>query len=401
MQITTFLTESLNPEQFPLLVKYWTQKDSDRGVKRLNRVLAQMNQYQSGPIPNAEFVALKDDANRLLDFSYFGVMANLSPESMDEIRKDWSRYTNIDDYTTSTPVHVAGKLKKAEAAAKKVADDPIYREFYDNVIPKMKEFLPLSAALEDLKGRAVKRQPKEKDTPASLKAKYVAPMASNEAGKLVIDALTALSEKLKVVYADEMFREFQNRAKEFASKPVQGQYDSREHFTDLLSMHAAWDRTPEYVTAKADRFNRERQEKWWHHKLADLADDTFRKVADQAAQDMQDQFVVKNAQKLASIVDKKSHKSQLKEEPKPVGSLDVSARGTIAGDLMFKFDDGSSFRVRNKVVWKSRYSNNYGSGGKYTHYVQFPTTFHDVTLPDKTMMSTPSEQRMNDVFAVA
>ncbi len=412
MQTGTFLIESLTSEQFPLLTQYWTKNDSDRSVKRIARVVAVLNQYESGPIPNAEFIAVKDDVNRLIDYSYFGVLDNVSDESMTRIRQNWSNYAGIDDYNTSTPAHIPGKLKKAEAEAKKWANNAsakadVYTEFFGNVIPKMKELLPLVAAIESLKGRAVKRQPKEKDTPASLRAKYVAPMASKESGKLVVDALTELSDKLKVTYATWIFEDSMRRAKEFASKDAQGQHDSQNSFSDLMSIHDAWDEstlkrgwnTGEDVIGK-DYNGRPRKGKWHVYKLASGHEAAFKKAADQAAQSMQDQFVVKNAQKLDSIVDRKAKQSTLKEAPRPIGKLDVSARGTISGDLQFTFEDGSGFRVRNKVVWKSRYTNSYGAQDKYTHFVQFPTTFHDVTLPDGSAMSQPSEERMNTVFAV-
>jgi len=63
----------------------------------------------------------------------------------------------------------------------------------------------------------------------------------------------------------------------------------------------------------------------------------------------------------------------------------------MRGEFEARFKDGSSFRLRNEVVFVV---NHYG-----TEFNRFPTTFHDVTLPGGKPMSSPSEERMHTVFA--
>ena len=67
-----------------------------------------------------------------------------------------------------------------------------------------------------------------------------------------------------------------------------------------------------------------------------------------------------------------------------------TSRGTVEGTIAFEFNDGSSFTVRNKVVMSySKYN---------TPFYRYPTTFHNVKMPDGSTMSQPSEERMLDIF---
>lgn len=104
------------------------------------------------------------------------------------------------------------------------------------------------------------------------------------------------------------------------------------------------------------------------------------------AEDLREEFVIKNGFKLSTIVRTKGNLSK--------GFLSKVFPGEdFGGELIFEFSDGSKFVVRNKSVFKISHLG--------AHFVQFPTTFHDVSLPGGVKMAQPSEQRMLDVFAVA
>lgn len=107
------------------------------------------------------------------------------------------------------------------------------------------------------------------------------------------------------------------------------------------------------------------------------------------ADEVRNQFLYKNGLKLGAIVNAKD-----KAGVKLTGAKIVkTGRGTYEGDILFTFADGSSFVVRNQTVGKQN--------AQGTFFYQFPTTFHDVVLPDGKPMSEPSEERMQKVFAKA
>lgn len=59
-------------------------------------------------------------------------------------------------------------------------------------------------------------------------------------------------------------------------------------------------------------------------------------------------------------------------------------------DIIFKFDDGSRFSIRNQIV--SKISN------KGTYFYAYPTTFHNAFLPDGSRIAQPSEFTVKDAF---
>lgn len=111
------------------------------------------------------------------------------------------------------------------------------------------------------------------------------------------------------------------------------------------------------------------------------------KIAENAVEEMQNVFVYKNTRKLASIASAK--KNML--DPKVI-SISTGG-GVLTATIRFSFEDGSNFRVDQSVVLSRSVHN--------TPFYRFPTTFHNVTLPDGSKMSQPSEERMNEIFAKA
>jgi hypothetical protein len=96
------------------------------------------------------------------------------------------------------------------------------------------------------------------------------------------------------------------------------------------------------------------------------------------------QFVGKNTSKIASIFEKKSG-------IKSHEILSTNIRnGMVENRMRFTFDDNSSFILYSQVIYKQ------SPMGKM--FVQFPTRFTDVVMPDGSKMSGPSEEKMIKQF---
>jgi hypothetical protein len=103
-------------------------------------------------------------------------------------------------------------------------------------------------------------------------------------------------------------------------------------------------------------------------------------------------FMSKNTLKLSQIVDQKGNLEGITELPSRPATV-RNGLGTIEAGFKFDFTDGSSFTVINKAVQKRSFQ------GK--DFYQFPTTFHQVKMPDGTSLKTPSEEKMVKEFSVA
>lgn len=108
------------------------------------------------------------------------------------------------------------------------------------------------------------------------------------------------------------------------------------------------------------------------------------KYAKDVAEQIRDGFTGKNTMKLSRIVNGKGNLKNSK-------ILNIARGPDYGGDIQFNFDDGSSFVVRNKTVIKRSIL------GKW--FAQYPTTFHQVVMPDGSKMSGVSEKKMLEEFA--
>lgn len=109
-------------------------------------------------------------------------------------------------------------------------------------------------------------------------------------------------------------------------------------------------------------------------------------LAKQIADETREAFVIKNTARISEIAKRKESIPMAK-----LLSIGEGSYGGYGGEISFVFPDGSSFILRNKTIWKT--------SPLGVVFAQFPTTFHDVKLPDGKKMASPSEARMLDVFA--
>jgi hypothetical protein len=224
-------------------------------------------------------------------------------------------------------------------------------------------------------GRIVKRQPK---APEDVKAKYLAPRAGDGARALVQRALNeavdaqfqAFVQTFVVRYNAEVAALIADLK---APLPADG-IIRLEHVR--LHRRALQERSPRRpVATSVDR---------WVAMTPEARDAAILERATRDAQEIRDNFVIKNLSKLDSIVEAKG-------DFEKITAIEHSlAMGTLEGHFLLTFKDGSSFEVRNSFVFVE---NQHG-----TRFHRFPLTFHNVRLSGGNALASPSEERMNTVF---
>lgn len=355
-----FLKESdellLKPDLFPILLS------TSIGAARLPKLISDINAaLTTGKIENAKFVGMKQNLSTILDRIRFN--HNPQPHWLDEILK-WAYLNDIDFMQAN---HAAGKIGLTQKILRKEPDNEKAKKFIEYAL----EVSTIHHAMEDVKKLAVKRTAAAPEDP---KQKYIAPMAAKEAGRKVIAVLTELTDEIKIEYIKQVFENSKHVVTEF--------FELRD---DSKKMTIFSRQNPQIQMFRYRVYDLDRKgdpigmQAGWEQYLQN--------EADKAGQFMQDEFLAKNAKKLAKIVELKDNLQACTI----IGQPHVMGRG-IGGEIAFTFTDHSSFIVRNAVKW------NTSSSGKF--FNQFPTTFHDVVLPDGKAMPQPSEQRMIEVFAV-
>jgi hypothetical protein len=343
-------------------------------------VLEKVNQYvPAAGIPNPEFESVKQSVNAAIDRLRMD-----KPEwVMEIVRADRSSDLINKFYYDAFPAYinqVPGKLKLSLTLQKK-ATTATEQRLFQWLVPILQELDPLAKAMDLLKAKIQKRQPKAAEDKV---AKYVAPMGSMASGKLILDALTEMSQRIYDGVKNSLIEYYTDTARNMDGLSVQEQQRYLSHDVFKMSM---WDPTgaEEWVVSSGGYKSRRRKMALKNTFATVIAD-----KAKQEADDMQKTFTVKNASKLVSILD-------AKQAPLAGKPVILSARGLQAGrfecELRVTFADGSQFDVQNQVVIKQ---NQYG-----TVFMQYPTTFHNVLMPGGAKMGQPSEERMNTIFAKA
>lgn len=292
---------------------------------------------------------------------------------------------------------IGGRLKKANAWAKVNAQtaDPLVRASVDKYILFATQFARVADVMQTLKGKIVKRVIKTETEKAQEREQiHRTTLANSNAIQIVHDALKAMTDGLlpKMV-ADRLADmrkdctaviQLAKSPDEFytlmrSPRPDQKMINYRKYVYDIAGLMGA--------DFKEDRARRQLKLETGNYQPRLEA----RAKAD--VDEVQQQFLRKNVAKLATILHAKGN---LKGKPTLVDL--TYRRGIFEGDMLLQFTDGSSFRVRNKIVAQFRWTATTGAKSFY----QFPTTFHDAVLPSgKRMPGQPSEQDMNTTFVHA
>jgi hypothetical protein len=246
------------------------------------------------------------------------------------------------------PHQLKGKVKKAKTFPKS-PEKTRWLAIHEEFLKLFNEF----SKLKPVKRTAIKKE--------TAKEKYMKTLSSSEAIRIANKAMQELVDKIE---------------KDFIKKRIESINDMIEKFDKITDPRA-----------KQNMRNRDNSGILYRHAFVkDMDAKAIKKIATAEASAMKEAFLMKNVDKLAQILEKKG---EMKNKPTHASYR----KGDFFGSMRFQFKDGSSFTVTNKVVVKVNYHG--------TWFNQFPTTFHNVILPDGSKMKQPSEKRMIEIFGEA
>lgn len=380
------LVENEMNNQFPIV----TQNISGRRLETFNKAVNDIESgVAAGEILNPVFKDAKDYFNRGIQGAW------------DQIKKDNNYFhyddgnggrigdeDNVDDKTKqffwsflSPQAHlVPGHLKKAEAALAKYPDN----RKLQYIVALLKEIAPMSAKLVSLKDKVVKRVIKSDEE--KRQERFVPPPARTASSQAVTDALTSIAERSFEGLKEKMIANFLAAGKRFEDIVERAKTDpefknriaprGRRISPTNLPLGPA-------VFAIQKAFGVSKNGSWEWDRRSDT-DNILIAEATRFAEEARDEFVVKNAKKLAPIVDKKDNLTAVQE----IGET-INLNG-FTGVIRVTFDDGSRFDAINSIVY------NTSALGK--SFMQFPLRFNNVIKANGERMKGPSEKKMNEEF---
>lgn len=370
----------------------WDRPLSTRALQNLDQCLAQWSDaVKQGEIENARFNESKDTIGRAVSQAWHRLprdkkwVDGLPPALRDA----------VDTLPSPNLSNLSGRLKRVL----KAPEHPT-RELLVRFIEEMK---PVLDAYTFLKANAKKRVTR---TPEEIAAQqFVPPPPSNRAVAEVQGLLEAVMERSYTTLLEQIQRsqrrtiddflkasEAMNADPEIKNKAPHG-YSPYHHcstaygFSRRVTDRQAMDLLDKVLVYNSYGNREHRLPTYTANEETYLKSD---RIAEQIATEIRQRFVVKNLKKLTPILEQKGEALFASAHEIP-GTVHMN---NLEGEFQFKFTDGSSFKVRNSLV---SVVNSF-----HTHFYRFPLIFQNVMLPGgETPMATPSEERMNEVFAKA
>lgn len=324
-----------------------------------------------------QFKEVKDKLNRFVDevykthidsvFLYAGKYQQQHPDMYD--LSSPSEVRSINSY--------AKKLNKVSTEAKKT-------EMYKKAVEITDELMSLYNIITFLKDHTIKASDKKKqieDVKQKQEDVWQKKLTNHNDTKKVIELLkeTAINIQKKL-YSNNII-EINNIIDKYKESIELGQSDYKTVFKNNIFAIIILQSVTERININKDNNNNNRQ-----FRLIDTYEEVVEKEANKMAEEIVGKFVYKNASKISFILFTKDN-------------LDIAGikniklgRGYIECDVECKFKDGSEFTANTSVVLA--YS-------KYNKpFYRYPTLFRYVKLADGTMLSNPSEKRMDEIFAI-
>lgn len=413
---------------FPLFSAAMQKVSNQRYIGWVEEGLAHLTQgLADGSIPNQHFIAAKDHLNRAFEYAwaiYADKHGQSSPLNIYRRMENKTAPENekvkqfIWGFFHPTAHLNAGQIKKIKA----FPADPAWAI----MLPFLEEIAPICDAITTLKDKVVKRQPKSEEEKRAIK--FTPPPATTASAQKVADLLAEVVTKS----FDELLKSYEDSYLGSLAGFLKAQKKAEADKTHSLNEPEGMNRDgtikyEEYYSLrwhctvnKADKLKNVTENRGYRNRIkidmagqtvsllskamrsgwtggsvysgeykeivAPDAEEKMKAEAFKDADELRQLFIDKNLKKIVSIVEGKGE-GQMTEAK--VVNTEVSLR-SLEGELYFAFADGSSFRVKNSVVWSMSVLGN--------PFHRFPLTFHDVKLAGGVKMPMPSEARMNTVF---
>lgn len=361
--------------------------------QRLEKARAAIEELEAGiergEIPNAAYIRSKEMIGRAVDEAWNKAVldrfAYNRDYQADEIEE--GRLREICYATNPAPHSMKGLRRKAALLGDTISGTAI-RNFLEEIEPLMDQLrLGKEIAVKRPTGEAAR----ELREAASPLAAVSAPVLRRV--ERVLRDLTADVRDRMVAQLDErgsrILQKYLKEQDEFWNMPVSPRSARRGFGPVEFSVRIGGGKSVPDIRILLDALVASGRENPRETRYAPRPDhpDRLHELSLQRVEEICAAFTQRNLLKVAPIFELKGGDPDLVVVGNRINPAGMEAH------LRAGFADGSGFDMRTSVVWSE---NQFG-----TVYARYPVTFHDVTLPDGSRMTNPSEARMQEIFATA
>ena len=369
MELKDIIEKLKDPEEsFPIILNSsnFTPARLERYVESLKKNAEYLTE---GAIPNARHKEQADTLNRIGDAAFDNALNK--PFSFSSNFKFDPAVEELANSMNSMSLTQIGssmkKLAKFMKARPEFNEDP----FVKAAVAVFAELNVIVQAADALKGMVHKKVMKSEQE-REAEAKYIPPVADKAAFEQVHKTLLQVTDELYqglVEARTNMNTSVLDRA---IFKSENGtRYDGFDEYEKRMLG----------LFAKSEAGSFRTQQKYLK---SPNADELIAKFSVKEADEIREAFVIKNLQKLASIIDKKNNMASIE-----IVGRSVDLNG-MEGTLKISFKDDSSFKVTNQVVLSQSV---YGK-----LFYRYPLIFREVKRPNQEVQARSSEEEMNLSF---
>lgn len=333
---------------------------------------------ETGEIINTQIQLIKDHVNHFVKAAFDNTV------DWDEVRETRTVFDDLYDAISCWDLRgMVASHKRLLKLNKEAKETNVYK----SAMALIEELQPLVKAMEHLKSITVKASVKKAEAKAAKDtetAAYQKKYTDHKDVKKVVAILKGKAAEVEQGIHRSQVKMLTNVVTRFvASMNEAGVADYMEVFKhdpySRMVMQSLAERV--YEDGRAARMNDKKNFKLikgWKNKIEDMAARTAAEIVDH--------FVYKNSGKLSFILFTKNNMKDVE-----LKNVELN-RGAVEAQLHCTFKDGSEFTADSSVVFAVSHLG--------TPFYRYPTTFRNVKLPDGSKMSQPSEQRMDEVFAI-
>jgi len=269
-------------------------------------------------------------------------------------------------YGNRTLTGAAGQLKRVEKCLQKFPREEI--------LLKIKECAAVGVIIKEKIDR-MKPFVKKGRVPNQNAIPKFLPTFSRDAHKQCVVMFTAQIEKIRAEHTKAIYDLYVRQAEPLMKTWIGvDPEEMRKHWKQIQPFQDVWNNIRNNEGSRSYYEPIEFHTDWRSRLMAKVKRDV---------QIVYDRYILKNAGKLAAIIDNKKESPTVDDRVWRNGIV-------IESSMKISFSDGSHFTMNNSIEW--------AVSTRGTEFVRLPTRFSEVIMADGNRMSQPSEEKMNKEF---
>ncbi|MFX4300209.1 hypothetical protein [Pseudosulfitobacter pseudonitzschiae] len=371
-------------ENYPLITGALPERRLSDFVQFLPELEAAI---ENGQIANARYVKSREALSRIIETVWVETVRKPYSSNREYIQAASEQEQDIlSDLSNAPQTNTIARILRVTATLPDT-------EAGDTIRAITAELEAVLNLIKDAKSIAVKRTA----APAapSMREIYQAPAASGSAVAQVLEELTSITAQARDSLIGSLSSRHEGMLSTFLkaadSKLMEAgdngkRFDIYTYCRNVARKHGR-DQADPYLRRKLEMVVTSRYDSVSSRRIFRAKQDhkiLIQEAAEVEADEICAQYIEKNIAKLASIIEGRGDFAEMKVLGRSVNP------GAMEGRLRLLFAGEAGFEARSQAVMS------FSQNG--TPFMRYPLTFHDVCLTDGSVMSRPSEKRMNEVF---